>query len=223
MKTLFKVLLIAFVAFVAMLVIIVAIMPKEEFERVRVEKIKEDSLKIAKELKILDLRKEWADSVIKAAKGLVYESYESDFKDSLFISLTIRPSKDIDIYIEHELPFLQVSYSNYMKAALGEEYKDVFVVWPVVGKEYIALEKKYEKINTLITNGRFLDLEMVIREGLNDTDSFEHVLTEMEDKGKYVLVRITARAKNGFGAKILTQFDAKLGFDGSIISIKENN
>lgn len=186
------------------------------------ENQKELFIKKQLELDKLNYRKSWADSLIKAAKGLVYERYESDFKDSIFIYLTLAPSKNIDVFEESELPFLIENYKSYMKGKVGDDYNDEFNIIVVPGKEYQALEAKYSKINKLITNGRMYSLETLIQTQLNDPDSFEHVETQMEDKGKYMLVRIIARCKNAFGAKILTSFDVKLDFDGSVLSLKEN-
>ena len=74
-----------------------------------------------------------------------------------------------------------------------------------------------------VWNGSHTGLVGLIKSNLNDDKSFEHVETTYTDKGTYLIVYMTYRAKNGFGAVILQNVTAKADYKTNIITITSQN
>ncbi|GAB0151077.1 hypothetical protein [Marinobacterium sp. BA1] len=72
-------------------------------------------------------------------------------------------------------------------------------------------------------DGSHRNLEALIQDSLHDPDSYDHVETRYSDKGDHLMVALKYRAVNGFGAKRLYQAIAKVGLDGTIISVIDNS
>jgi hypothetical protein len=71
-------------------------------------------------------------------------------------------------------------------------------------------------------NGYNLNLVAFMRPQLHDPKSFEHVRTTYEDKGDTIVVRMTYRARNGFGGLVLNQCTAELdSYSGAILSFRD--
>lgn len=66
-------------------------------------------------------------------------------------------------------------------------------------------------------------LVKLVKENLNDPKSFEHVETVYWDKGNYILVKMTYRANNAFGALILQNITAKADYVSQTISVISQN
>ena len=63
-------------------------------------------------------------------------------------------------------------------------------------------------------------VEKVIKERMNDPDSYEHVKTTFNDKGDYITVFTQFRGKNAFGGKVLSTAIAKVDFDGNVLALQ---
>jgi len=63
----------------------------------------------------------------------------------------------------------------------------------------------------------------LVKENLNDDTSFKHVETTYTDKGTYLIVYMTYRATNGFGAVILQNVTAKADYKTNQIIITSTN
>jgi hypothetical protein len=61
----------------------------------------------------------------------------------------------------------------------------------------------------------------VVKENLNDPDSFEHVETKFKLMDDYAVVIIKYRAKNGFNVVRLSQVAAKIDYDCQVIEVLE--
>jgi len=72
-------------------------------------------------------------------------------------------------------------------------------------------------------NGSHKALVDLIKENLNDKKSFEHEKTTYIDKGTYLIVKMTYRAKNGFGGTILQNVTAKADYKTNVISVISQN
>lgn len=66
-------------------------------------------------------------------------------------------------------------------------------------------------------------LVKLLKEHLNDPKSFKHVETVYWDKGTYIIVKMTYRANNAFGALILQNVTAKSDYINQTISIISQN
>ena len=63
----------------------------------------------------------------------------------------------------------------------------------------------------------------LVKENLNDAKSFEHVETKYADKGSFLTVKMTYRAKNAFGGVILQNVTANSDYKTDTIKITSQN
>jgi hypothetical protein len=68
-------------------------------------------------------------------------------------------------------------------------------------------------------DGSHRGLTKVIKESMNDPDSYDHVETRYGDKGDHLIVRTTFRGKNAFGGVVKNTVVAKVDLDGNVIEI----
>lgn len=68
-------------------------------------------------------------------------------------------------------------------------------------------------------DGSHRNLEKLIKDGMNDPKSYEHVETTYVDMGTHLIVRISFRGKNAFGALVKSSINAKVSIDGEILNI----
>jgi hypothetical protein len=68
-------------------------------------------------------------------------------------------------------------------------------------------------------DGSHDNLEKYIKKHLNDPDSYKHVETRYFDKGDYLIVTTTYRAKNGFNAIVTETMTAKADLSGNLLEI----
>lgn len=68
-------------------------------------------------------------------------------------------------------------------------------------------------------DGSHNGLTKLIKDGMNDPVSYEHVETTYTDNGDYLLITTSFRGKNAFGAKVLNSITAKVDFDGNVLEI----
>lgn len=74
-----------------------------------------------------------------------------------------------------------------------------------------------------VWDGSHTGLVDLIKSNLNDDKSFKHVKTTYTDKGTYLIVYMTYRAKNGFGAVILQNVTAKADYKTNTITVTSQN
>jgi len=68
-------------------------------------------------------------------------------------------------------------------------------------------------------DGSHRALEKIIKESMNDPDSYKHVETKYADKGDYILVVTKFRGTNKFGGVVTNTMRAKFTVDGKLIEI----
>jgi hypothetical protein len=90
-------------------------------------------------------------------------------------------------------------------------------------QKQIAAEARKKKIESQFSawDGSHRNLERVIKESMNDPDSYEHVETVYWDRGDYLVVRTTFRGKNAFGGVVKNSVKAKVSLDGQVLQILE--
>lgn len=59
----------------------------------------------------------------------------------------------------------------------------------------------------------------LIKKGMNDPSSYEHVETRYKDNGDHIGVIAKFRGNNAFGGKVLNTVLAKVDFEGNVVSI----
>lgn len=72
-------------------------------------------------------------------------------------------------------------------------------------------------------NGAHRNLERLIKESMNDPDSFKHAETVYWDKGDHLIVKTTFRGRNAFGGMVINSVTAKVNLDGQILEIISQN
>lgn len=68
-------------------------------------------------------------------------------------------------------------------------------------------------------SGEHRKLTELLKSSLKDPDSYEHEKTIYVDKGSYLVVITTYRAKNSFGALDLGMITAKTSIDGDVLEV----
>ena len=98
-----------------------------------------------------------------------------------------------------------------------------------IADKKIAEEKAIEDYKNWIDgqfsiwDGSNTYLVKLVKKNLNDPKSFEHVETVYSDKGTYILVKMTYRAKNAFGGLVLQNITAKSDYESQTISVISQN
>lgn len=113
--------------------------------------------------------------------------------------------------------------SEFMKRLLEKE-KDRAVILADIRKK-----KEHEERQALIEkqfskwDGSHPKLTEMIKNSMNDPDSYEHVETLFGDRGDFLLVQTTFRGKNAFNATIKNSVTAKVDFSGNVLEIVEQS
>ena len=68
-------------------------------------------------------------------------------------------------------------------------------------------------------DGSHPGLERLIKESMNDPDSYEHVETRFRDDDDYIFVITKFRGANAFGGKVVNTVSAKVDFNGNVIEV----
>src|SRR5690606_1078457 len=175
---------------------------------------KEYQLKRISELK--DFQKSWADSIVKS------ESQEGNrhlvaVKLSLPDSILFEYTKGVtingfDVNIKNDTVMYRKSYKESLREKFGNEFDNTKVYISCIPNSKIDYQKvlaekqakaeRQDKINRQFSawDGSHRKLERFIKSIMNDPSSFKHVKTTYADKGNYLLVQMTYRGKNAFGA-----------------------
>lgn len=69
-------------------------------------------------------------------------------------------------------------------------------------------------------SGAHRGLQRVIKNGLNDPDSYEHISTTYEDYKDFLIVSTKYRAKNVFGGFVVSEVVAKVSLNGNVVEIR---
>jgi hypothetical protein len=72
-------------------------------------------------------------------------------------------------------------------------------------------------------SGAHRKLEKMIKENMNDKNSYEHVSTNYFDMGDHLIVNSTYRGKNSYGAVVKGFVKAKISIEGDILSILDES
>ncbi len=89
-------------------------------------------------------------------------------------------------------------------------------------KEEKGKDDKFEEDCMSSWDGSCPALKDYVKSNLNDTDGFEEIETTFRDMGSYEFVRMTYRAKNLYGAKMIYFIKAKVSWDCELIGIIES-
>lgn len=91
--------------------------------------------------------------------------------------------------------------------------------------EEIAKEARRKQIENGFSawDGSHTKLERIIKDSMNDPDSYKHVETVFWDMKDHLVVRTTFRGKNAFGGVVKEWVKAKCDLEGNVIKIIESS
>lgn len=83
----------------------------------------------------------------------------------------------------------------------------------------VAKAERQKKIEAQFSSysGVHYQFERMIKEAMNDPDSYDHVETKYIDKGSYIRVFLTFRCKNGFGGLVKNTKVADFSIGGDFL------
>ena len=86
-------------------------------------------------------------------------------------------------------------------------------------------EKRKQEVEAQFSNydGSHAGLEELIKKGMNDADSYEHVETRFRDDGTYITVITKFKGTNKFGGIVTNTVTAKVDFKGKVIEVVSQN
>jgi hypothetical protein len=85
----------------------------------------------------------------------------------------------------------------------------------------VALRQELIKRQFSSWDGSHINLEKFVKKNMHDPDSYEHVETKYSDSGNKLIVELTYRGKNVFGAKVLNSIKAEVSLYGEVINVLE--
>jgi hypothetical protein len=97
-----------------------------------------------------------------------------------------------------------------------------------VADDKAIADKKVEdaKARTMLVESQFslwdgshAGLKKVVKDAMNDPDSFKHDETTFRDDGNYITVQMKYRGKNAFGGVVRGVVVAKVDFSGNVLEI----
>lgn len=92
-------------------------------------------------------------------------------------------------------------------------------------EEQKAAETRQRKIELQFSawSGSHKKLERLIKKMMNDPSSYDHDETRYWDRGDHLIVVMSYRGKNAYGATVKNYVEAKVSLEGEIIEILEES
>lgn len=193
---------------------------KEIAEKSEIEKI--EKLKAIKEFQT-----NWSDSIVKFWQGDYITKYSTSANsDTIYFQLSKKATEgNWKSSSDLHQTIYQKQYDSISKNKFNSSQKTIIKLIPNQEQQEINKIKseRQNKINLQFSgyDGSHSTLKRVVKENMKDPSSFDHIKTNYEDKGSYILVQMSYRGKNSFGAKVIQTTTAKIDLDGNIISILE--
>lgn len=102
-------------------------------------------------------------------------------------------------------------------------YADQIRHWTAVVDAAAAEEKRRKTIEEQFSawDGSHRGVERMIKDNMNDPDSYEHVKTVYWDMKDHLVVLTTFRGKNQFGGVVLNAVKAKVDLSGNVLKVLE--
>ncbi len=177
---------------------------------------------------IRSFQKKWVDSIVKDWNGSYVNGGElSSNLDTIYFKLTKTATKGKwkETAEIHE-SIHQKMYDSLLSVSITEQnsrIKTTIVFLPnqEQEEENLKMQKRKEEVSKQFSNwdGSHSNLKNLIKQNMHDPKSFKHVETTYKDKGEYIFVRMTYRGKNPLGATVLNTVEAKVDFNGNVLSI----
>lgn len=135
-------------------------------------------------------------------------------------------------------PKLNKNLIGLMKEQVPERKKIIKEIKEKKAQERIAAEleaerKKQEELNKnrkeiiekqfSAWDGSHPALTRLIKESMNDPDSYDHIETRFRDDGSSIFVITKFRGANAFGGKVINTVSARVDFAGNVIEVVSQN
>ena len=182
-----------------------------------VAKEQEQAVQVAKEQEqVAQVAKEQAEKIALIKKQNI--DYFHTNKEKIIASLkTSLSSKDYQSVVSSSSKYLAIGDAELNKLHL--EAKEIIEKQK---KIKLAAEARAKKIKSQFSlwDGSHYQLEKLIKRGMNDPNSYEHVETVYWDQNTYIVVQTTFRGRNAFGGMVRNFVKAKVSLvDGQILQI----
>lgn len=177
---------------------------------------------------LVNFQKQWTDSIVTNWEGsYIVSSKLLKNADTIYFQLSKNATKGS--WITKSRPhqeILQNDYNNALKKKIGNVSVNTIIAFlpdSLQLSENNKLRLHREKIASQFSNwnGSHRNLVKYIKQNLHDPSSFKHQETIHEDKGDYVLIEMSYRAKNKLGAMVLETVVAKADLEGNILSVNQ--
>ncbi len=185
----------------------------------------------AEELQNLkNFQTQWTETAFKDFEGgYVEKTFIAEDSDTIYFQLKkVATTGNWQSTAEIHRSIYQKKYDTLLQENFNNKYNLVktkisFIPNPEQQKENNERGERKNKIQMQFSawDGSHSKLKSLVKDGMNDPSSFDHVNTTYEDKGKYILVQMTFRGKNAFGAKVLNSVTAKVDLAGNILSVSD--
>lgn len=111
--------------------------------------------------------------------------------------------------------------SDYVDVNPYESEQDKQAEQEKASAKKAVIEARIKKLESQFSawDGSHRALERVIKNGMNDPDSYEHVETTYRDLGDSLIVSTTFRGKNAFGGMVKNTVVAQVDLDGNVLKI----
>ncbi|WP_312765321.1 hypothetical protein [Epilithonimonas sp.] len=177
-----------------------------------------------------DFQTKWSEKIVKDWQGDYFKnSSVSKSGDTIkFELIKIASTGNWQSSAEMNREIYQKEYDSLLKQNFNNKYnllKTKVVIIPDSGQqkinEALADRKRQIKVQFSAWDGSHRELKRLVKSAMNDPSSFEHVNTTYKDKGDYIIVQMSFRGKNAFGATVLNGVTAKADLNGNILSVSK--
>ncbi len=198
-----------------------------------IEKEKQIELNIQRLKKV---QKAWADSIVESESkpgNRHFVGNKLSLPDTILFEYTEGVTKNgFSENLKVDTIAYRGFYNDEVTKKLGKEFLNHKVHISFIPNKSVDFEKvtadnnrKAERRNKIMRqfsqwDGSHSKVEKYVKSSMNNPNSFDHVRTTYSDKGSYILVNMTFRGKNAFGAKVISSVTAKVDEDGNILSIQ---
>lgn len=114
---------------------------------------------------------------------------------------------------KHIISILVVGFFVFLAFGSGESEKKNSD-GTVKTERQILIEKQFSA-----WDGSHPELERMIKDAMNDPDSYEHIETVYWDLQDHLVIRTTYSGKNAFGGRVKNWVKAKVDFYGNVLEI----
>lgn len=185
--------------------------------------------------KLKGFQKFWADSILASESKVGNRHFVAtklSLPDTILFEYTENVTKKgFEENMKIDTSFYRKYYKEQVKEKLGKDFENHKVYISFIPNRNVDLDKiraenraraeRKEKIERRLYYWES-SLKKYIKNSMNDPSSFSRIETTYSDKGSYIMVYMTFRGKNAFGAYVVNQAVAKVDENGNILSVSVN-